>query len=90
MLDDADKYVLRQRIASRLDHPSVYMGGPSPTSLRKAGHILDALDRAGRLVPTTCTHDEWDESHHGIACPACGMHMTKSAVPEFLFKPKTT
>lgn len=85
-----EREFVRRELASILDHPSVYMGGPSQTSLRKAGRILDALDRAGRLTPTTCTHDEWDESIHGIACPTCGMHMTRTDVPEFLFKPKTT
>jgi hypothetical protein len=42
-LDDADLYVLRQRIASRLDHPSIYMGGPSSNSVRKAIDIIRML-----------------------------------------------
>lgn len=44
MLDDADKYVLRQRIASRLDHPSVYMGGPSRQSILKAIDIIRMIE----------------------------------------------
>jgi len=44
LMDDAAKYLLRQRIASILDHPSVYMGGPSQQSLRKAIRIIEALD----------------------------------------------
>ena len=42
-MDDAAKYILRQRIASILDHPSVYMGGPSQQSVRKAIKIIQAL-----------------------------------------------
>lgn len=42
-MDDARKYILRQRIASILDHPSVYMGGPSRGSLQKAIKIIEAL-----------------------------------------------
>lgn len=42
-MDDAAKYVLRQRIASCLDHPSVYMGGPSSGSVRKAITIMKML-----------------------------------------------
>lgn len=44
MLDDADKYVLRQRIASLLDHPSVYMGGPSRRSILKAIDIIRMIE----------------------------------------------
>lgn len=43
-MDDAEKYLLRQRIAAILDHPSVYMGGPSQQSIRKAIKIIEALD----------------------------------------------
>lgn len=42
-MDDAEKYLLRQSIASALDHPSVYMGGPSPQSVRKAIRIVNML-----------------------------------------------
>ena len=43
-MDDAEKYLLRQRIASILDWPSVYMGGPSRQSIMKAIKIINALD----------------------------------------------
>lgn len=43
-MDDAAKYLLRQRIASIIDHPSVYMSGPSQQSLRKAIRIIEALE----------------------------------------------
>ncbi|MGG5810985.1 hypothetical protein [Falsiroseomonas sp. CW058] len=34
-------------IASVLDHPSVYMGGPSPHSRRNARRIIEALEAEG-------------------------------------------
>lgn len=43
-MDDAAKYLLRQRIASILDFPSIYMGGPSQQSVRKAIKIIEALE----------------------------------------------
>lgn len=85
MLEEEREYV-RRTIASMLDYPSVYIGGPSQNNLRRAGRIMDELERQGRFVPTTCTHDAWDEAINGIACPNCGMHMTKTTLPEFLFK----
>lgn len=85
MLDEEWEYTKRM-IACILDSPSVFMCGPSQNSLRRAGLIMDALEHSGRLVPTTCTHDAWDEKTNGIACPTCGMHMTKTELPEFLFK----
>jgi hypothetical protein len=42
-MDDAEKYVLRQAIASMIDFPSVYMGGPSRGSVRKAIRIVNDL-----------------------------------------------
>lgn len=42
-MDDADKYILRQLIAGVLDHPSAFMGGPSPGSVRRAIRIVNAL-----------------------------------------------
>lgn len=87
MMPEEREYV-RREIALILDHPSVYMGGPSQNNLRRADRIMDALERGGRLVPTTCTHDAYDEAINGIACPSCGMHMmTTTELPEFLFKP---
>lgn len=89
MLPEEREYV-RRVIAVILDHPSVYMGGPSQGNLRRAGQVIDELERSGRLVPTTCTHDEYDGGAHGIACPTCGMHMTATELPEFLFKRDNT
>lgn len=45
-MDDAAKYLLRQRIASILDFPSVYMGGPSQQSVLKAIKIIIAMEEA--------------------------------------------
>lgn len=42
-MDYADKYIMRQGIASALDHPSVYMGGPSMQARRKAERIIALL-----------------------------------------------
>jgi hypothetical protein len=44
-MDGAEKYLLRQTIAASLDHPSVYMGGPSLQSVRKAIRIIEMLER---------------------------------------------
>ena len=87
MLAEEREYV-RRVIAGALDYPSVYMGGPSQNNLRRAGRIMDELERQGRLVTTQCAHDAYDAAVHGIACPACGMHQTGdgTADPEFLFK----
>lgn len=87
MLTEEREYV-RRVIARMLDCPSVYMGGPSQNNLRRAGRIMDELERQGRLVTTRCTHDEYDAAMHGIACPACGMHQTGGGTvePQFLFK----
>lgn len=52
-MDDASKYVMRQHIASALDHPSVYMGGPSGPSLRKAIKIVESLTREYEIKPGT-------------------------------------
>lgn len=58
MTPEEREYV-RRMIAVRIDYPSVYMGGASQNSLRIAGRIMDALDRAGRLQPASCDHAEW-------------------------------
>lgn len=38
---------VKVRIASILDNPSIYMGGPSKSSLRKADRITDYLIEQG-------------------------------------------
>lgn len=41
--------ILYRMIASIIDHPSVYMGGPSHNSMRKAERIVTELKREGLL-----------------------------------------
>jgi hypothetical protein len=36
-------------IAGQIDSPSVYMGGPSPGSMKKAQRIIDMLKKDGLL-----------------------------------------
>lgn len=50
-MDDADKYIMRQVIASLIDHPSVYMGGPSQTAVRKAVRIVSAFLDSYDITP---------------------------------------
>lgn len=80
-----EREYIRREIASIIDYPSVFMGGPSRSSLQKAGRIIDALDAAGRLCETTCQHDAYDEAVNGVVCPTCGMHQNQTQ-PQFLFK----
>lgn len=71
-MQNEEKYILRQNIASILDHPSVYMGGPSIQSIRKAIKIVEYLDRecsieAGNKIQEsveivkTWRTDPWDK-----------------------------
>lgn len=50
-MDDADKYLLRQTIASMIDHPSVYMGGPSRSSTQKAIKIVEEILNGYSIAP---------------------------------------
>lgn len=47
MSDDDD---VEATIASILDWPSVYMGGPSPGSRRRAKHLIESLRDAGYVI----------------------------------------
>jgi alkanesulfonate monooxygenase SsuD/methylene tetrahydromethanopterin reductase-like flavin-dependent oxidoreductase (luciferase family) len=47
----ANEDELTQQIASILDKPSVYMGGPSRRSLRMAGEIVDLLRSRASIGP---------------------------------------
>jgi hypothetical protein len=40
-----DREILQREIASILDHPSVYMGGPSPHHMRTADRIINHLEK---------------------------------------------
>lgn len=72
---DADERLLVQRqIASILDYPSVYMGGPSRGSMGKAERVIEYLERGHRLHGSKCGHGGYvDYKSHGIFCPDCGM-----------------
>lgn len=50
-MDDAEKYVLRQAIASAIDYPSVYMGGPSRGAVQKAIRIVKAMSSEYDIKP---------------------------------------
>ena len=41
--------IVQRKIASLLDHPSVYMGGPSQGNLKRAGRIVQYLEKEGIL-----------------------------------------
>ena len=41
--------ILCRMIAGQIDYPSLYMGGPSYTSMRKAERIIDMLKKADLL-----------------------------------------
>jgi hypothetical protein len=74
---------LRQTIAGVLDHPSVYMGGPSRQHLRKADQIIECLRRDPRLMEalragmeTPAGYDPHDHTHAAYmraqeTCPQC-------------------
>lgn len=73
MMDDTERALVQRTIASIIDHPSVYMGGPSPNAMRKAERIIASLERGDRLVSTTCDHHGWMTwKMHGACCPDCG------------------
>ena len=75
MLTEERDLVIAQ-IAGSLDFPSVFMGGPSRPSLRKAKAIVDMLERSQRLVATTCDHSDYGNyREHGIYCPRCGLRI---------------
>ena len=50
-MDDAHKYIMRQHIAAMLDHPRVYMGGPSAQSVRKAIKIVERITSEYEMKP---------------------------------------
>lgn len=41
--------ILQRMIASKIDYPSVYMGGPSHNTMRKAERIIKILKEDGLL-----------------------------------------
>jgi len=49
MSTDTPLESLRLALAPAIDYPSVYMGGPSHNSMRKAERILDMLKKEGLI-----------------------------------------
>jgi len=71
-MDAGERLLVQRLIAECIDHPSVYMGGPSRNAMRKADDIIGMLDRGRRLVPTRCDHSAWKDCRtHGSYCPDC-------------------
>ena len=71
-----ERLIVQRRIASILDYPSLYMGGPSHGSMRKADNIIKELEQSKRLVPTTCNHSAWNSyKDHGTCCPTCCLNI---------------
>lgn len=76
---EGERLLVQRQIASIIDHPSVFMGGPSRQSMQKADRIIAALERGERIVSTTCDHDGWMTYRmHGTYCPDCGTILDKS------------
>lgn len=74
-----DKDLTITIIASMLDHPSVYMGGPSQNSLRKAKKIVDYLIESKRWIDSQCTHESYQNfKTNGHYCPNCNQKIYES------------
>lgn len=73
-MSETERRLVQREIASQIDYPSVYMGGPSPSSMKKAERIMQTLEESFRLRATNCGHGTWESyKKHGIYCPTCGM-----------------
>ena len=76
---EGERLLVQRQIAGIIDHPSVFMGGPSRNALNKADKIIAALERGERVVSTTCVHDGWRTYRmHGTYCPDCGTDLQKT------------
>ena len=72
-MTEEERLLVQREIAGFLDLPSVYMGGASKSSMRKAAEIIELLERSHRLVSTRCGHGSWvDYKTNGLFCPDCG------------------
>ena len=64
-----DNETVQHVIARHFDHPSVYMGDPSPGSMRRAKRLMEALRAAGyEIVPAP----RREEQPSGWGCSLCG------------------
>lgn len=79
-IDGEERLLVQRSIASLIDSPSVYMGGPSPASMKRADRIIAWLEESHRLHFTKCAHGTWRSYHeHGTYCPTCGTNLNKSS-----------
>lgn len=77
-LSDVERLIVQRTIASVLDRPSVYMGGPSERSMRLADSIIKELLRQQRLHATECAHMAYGgHRQHGAYCPTCHMQIVR-------------
>ena len=78
-MDESERLTVQRGIASLIDYPSVYMGGPSQRALKLADKILSDLEAAGRLKSAECNHRAWkDYRSHGTHCPTCGLQVVNA------------
>ena len=71
-MNETERDLIINHIAGQLDMPSLYMGGPSQQSKRRAERIVEWLEYSHRLVPTACDHSDYVSYHeNGIYCPRC-------------------
>ena len=71
-MDETERLLIQRQIASVIDSPSVYMGGPSRNAMKKAESIIKMLEAGKRLKSTECDHSAWkDFKQHGTRCPNC-------------------
>lgn len=69
-----ERLLVQRQIAAQIDYPSVYMGGPSPSALKRADRIISGLEAAWRIRGTPCGHATWESyRQHGTRCPTCGL-----------------
>lgn len=88
-MDEAERLLVQRIIGSIIDHPSVYMGGASRNSMRKAESIIQALETGKRLVSTTCDHKAWVRpdvpvKSRGTYCPDCNTLLSEDVIAALL------
>lgn len=84
-MPDDERLLVQRQIASILDFPSVYMGGPSRSAMDRAARVIACLERGERLFSTLCVHHGWmTYKAHGVYCPDCGTKLgdTQAEVEE--------
>ena len=78
-MDAKERLTVQRGVASLIDYPSVYMGGPSQRALKLEDKILSDLEAAGRLKSAECRHGTWGGyAAHGTHCPICGLQVVNA------------